>query len=105
MIGLAVVKWTPLFVSDEKVAPEPWWATQKDTSSQEGQRRAALTADRRGEQDRGGGLLLGPRALGDVGDAERGCPGFEEPRRRRRSDIQSPLLGMYRENSLVPHGT
>ena len=101
MIGLAVVKWTPLFVSDEKVAPEPWLATQEDTSSQEGQRRAALTADRRGDRDRGGGLL-GPHALGD---AECGCPGFKQPRRRRRPGIQPPLLGIYKENSLVPHGT
>ena len=101
MIGLAVVKWTPLFVTDEKVAPEPWLATPKDTSSQEGQRRAALTADRRGEQDRGGGLL-GPRALGD---AERGCPGFEEARRRRLSDIQPPLLRIYMESLLAPQGT
>jgi hypothetical protein len=104
MIGLAVVKWTPLFVSGEKVAPEPWLATQKGTSSQEGQRRAALTADRRGEQNRGGGLL-GSRALGDVGDAERGCPGSKEPRWRRLSDIQPPLLRIYMESLHAPQGT
>lgn len=88
MIGLAVVKRTPFFVSDEKVAPEPWLATPKDTPSQEGQRKSALTADRRGEQDRGGGLL-DPHALGG---AERGCrsPGVNPGSASRKTDEYAP---------------
>jgi hypothetical protein len=61
----------------------------------------ALTADRRGERERGDGLLV-PHALGD---AEGDCLGLKQPRRCRRPGIQPPLPGICWEDSLVPHGT